>query len=57
MIRLDDWEPVPLAVATLMTKSLTIFPIAFLLPIASGYGCSQGIGKASGSYALPWKNQ
>ena len=27
-IKLDDWEPVPLAVATLITKSFTVAPMS-----------------------------
>jgi hypothetical protein len=33
-VRLDDCDPVPFAVAMLMTKSLTIFLIVFVVPSA-----------------------
>ncbi len=33
-IRLEDCEPVPFAVATLITKSFAFFPIALFVPSA-----------------------
>ena len=47
IIRFDDCEPVPLAVATLTMKSLIFFPITFIasLPIPHGYNY---IGMTSG---------
>ena len=35
MIRFDDWEPVPFAVATLITKSFAILSIALFVPSLS----------------------
>jgi hypothetical protein len=47
-VRLDDCDPVPFAVAMLMTKSLTVFPIAFVVPSAE----SPSTGPLSGDMAL-----